>query len=246
MANGGSHNGLLYGIIGALSVVVIGGGIYLLKTPDRPADVPVAATPAPPPQPAPVAAAPRPAPPPAPAAPAGPSAIQIGQARNLITDARHLASRGDFAGAEAALQNADKAAPGFAEVAQARQDIAQMRTGRGELGRLLERTRGAIARGDFAVAERLLVEAERIDANAPEVIEVRRSLRAAERQGTRQPDGRVVVLVNAARAALAQGDLAAADRALDQAEQVDPRDPAVIQARADFRAAQRATRPARN
>ena len=244
----GSPNGLLYGIIGALCVVVIGGGIYVFKASDKAAEVPVqAAAPAPPTPPAPAAATPRPAPAPAPAAPAGPSAAQIGHARALIIDARRFASLGDFAGAEGALQNADKAAPGFAEVAQARQDIAQMRTARGELGPLIERTRGAIARGDFAAAERLVGEAERIDANAPEVIALRRDLRAAEqRQGSRPQDGRVTVLVTAARAAIALGDLAAADRALDQAEQVDPRDPAVIQARADFRAAQRSTRPARN
>ena len=250
MANGdtrGTHNGLLYGIIGALCVVVIGGGIYLFKTADKPADVPVQATaPAPPPPPAPPVATPRPAAPAAPAPPAGPSAAQIGQARALIADARRFASLGDFSGAEAALQNAEKAAPGFAEVAQARQDIAQMRTSRGELGRLIERTRGAIQRGDFAAAERLLAEAERIDANAPEVLEVRRELQAAERPANRPQDGRVVMLVTAARAAIALGDLASADRALDQAEQIDPRDLAVIQARADLRAAQRTPRPGRN
>jgi uncharacterized protein HemY len=56
----------------------------------------------------------------------------------------------------------------------------------------------------------------------------------------------VTILLTAARAAIALGDLAAADRALGQAEQVDPRDPAVIQARADFYAVQRTARPPRN
>jgi tetratricopeptide (TPR) repeat protein len=250
VANGdssGSHNGLLYGIIGALCVVVIGGGFYIFQAQDKPVEPAVqAAKPAPPPLPPPPVATPRPSPPPAPAAPAGPSAAQIGQARNLIADARRFASLGDFAGAETALQNADKAAPGFAEVAQARRDIAEMRTAGGQLRPLIERTRRAIERGDFATAERTLGEAERIDANAPEVVDMRRELRAAERQGYRQQDGRVTVLVTAARAAIALGDLAAADRALGQAEQVDPRDPAVIQARADFYAAERAARLRRN
>jgi hypothetical protein len=247
VANGdtsGSRNGLLYAIIGALCVVVIGGGIYVFKAPDKPVEPPVqAAKPAPPPLPPPPAATPRP---PAPAPPAGPSAAQIGQARDLITDARRFASLGDFSGAETALQNADKAAPGFAEVAQARRDIAEMRTARGQLGLLIERTRRAIERGDFVAAERTLAEAERVDVNAPEVIEVRRELRAAERQGNRQQDGRVTILLTAARAAIALGDLAAADRALGQAEQVDARDPAVIQARADFYAAEQTARPRRN
>jgi tetratricopeptide (TPR) repeat protein len=249
VANGntsGNHNGLLYGIIGALCVVLIGGGIYVFKAADKPAEAPVqVAKPAAPPPPAPPVATPRPQPP-APAPPAGPSAAQIGQARNLIIDARRFASLGDFSAAETALQNADKAAPGFAEVAQARRDIAEMRTAGGQLGPLIERTRRAIERGDFVAAERTLGEAERIDANAPEVTEVRRELRAAERQGNRQQDGRVTILLTAARAAIALGDLAAADRALGQAEQVDPRDPAVIQARADFYAAERTARPRRN
>jgi hypothetical protein len=51
VANGdtrGSHNGLLYGIIGALCVVLIGGGIYIFKTQDKPVEPAVqAAKPAP-------------------------------------------------------------------------------------------------------------------------------------------------------------------------------------------------------
>ena len=231
--SGGGNNGLLYGIIGALCVVVAGGGFYLFKM-DRPVESPPqAAIPAPPAPPAaapaaapPPVAAPRPAPPPV---QAGPTAAQIGQARNLIGDARRFASLGDFAGAETALQNADKAAPGLAEIAQAR---------------------SAIARGDYATAERDLAQAEQIDANAPAVIEARRDLRAAERGSrptdNRPQDTRVTLLVTAARAAILVGDLASADRALDQAEQIAPRDAAVVQARAELSAAQRTGRPARN
>lgn len=252
--SGGGNNGLLYGIIGALCVIVVGGGFYLFKM-DKPVEpAPHAAIVAPPAPPAPPAAAPappvaapRPAPPPA---QMGPTAAQIGQARNLIGDARRFASLGDFAGAEAALQNADKAAPGWAEIAQARRDIAEMRSARGQLGPLIERARSAIARGDYATAERDLAQAEQIDANAPAVIEARRELRAAE-PGSRPTDNRpqdtrVTLLVTAARAAIMVGDLASADRALDQAEQIAPRDAAVVQARAELSAAQRSGRPARN
>ena len=66
------------------------------------------------------------------------------------------------------------------------------------------------------------------------------------RQGT-QPgtqDMRVTVLLAAARAAMMIGDYGSADRALDEAERIDPRDTAVRQARADLLAAQR-TRPPR-
>lgn len=262
MANDGSsgnNNGLLYGIIGALCVVIAGGGYYLFKM-DKPVEPPVqAAIPAPPPAPpappppaappvpAPVAA-PRPAPPPA---PTGPTAAQIGHARSLIADARRFASLGDFANAEVALQNADKTTPGLGEIAQARRDIAEMRTNRGQLGPLIDQARHAIERGDYGTAERALAGAEQIDPNAPAVIETRRELRAAERQGNRPPDIRpqgtkVTSLITTARAAMLVGDLASASRALDQAEQIDPRDPAVVQARAEFSAAQRSGRPPRN
>ena len=53
--SGGSNNGLLYGIIGALCAVVVGGGVYLYKM-DKPGERAVqaaipetAAQPAPPP-----------------------------------------------------------------------------------------------------------------------------------------------------------------------------------------------------
>jgi cytochrome c-type biogenesis protein CcmH/NrfG len=100
-------------------------------------------------------------------------------------------------------------------------------------------------RGDFVTADRALDEAERLYPNAPEVIDARRDLRAAQRQAN-QPgtqDMRVTVLLTAARAAISFGDFAAADRALDEAERIDPRDPAVRQARAELVAAQRARPP---
>ena len=126
MADGsasGNNNGLLYGIIGALCVVVAAGGFFIFRGTDKPTPPVEAAKPAPPaPAPAPPpAAAPRPAPPP----PAAPQIDQqrIGQARNLINDARRFAATGNFADAEMALQNADKTVPGFSETAQARREI---------------------------------------------------------------------------------------------------------------------------
>lgn len=241
-----NKNGLLYAIIGALVVVVAGGGFYLYKmdtaTPLMPSPIEVA-KPVPPPPPPPVAT-PRPTPPP-PAAPAGPSAAQINQARSYIADARRFASAGDFTAAETSLQAADTAVPGFAETAAARREIAEMRTARGQLAPLINQARRAIDRGDFVTADRALDEAERLYPNAPEVIDARRDLRAAQRQGA-QPgmqDMRVTVLLTAARAAMSLGDFASADRALDEAERIDGRDPAVRQLRAELAAAQRARPP---
>ena len=192
----GSGNGLLYGVIGALCVVVAGGGFYIYQSSQTPklapetaqAPVPAPAAPAPP-----VQATPRPAPPPA---PAGPSASQLGQARAWIADARRLAARGNFGDAETALQNADQVVPGFAETAMVRREIADMRTARGQTGRqdnrqdsrlaaLLATAQAAIARPDYAAADRALDEAERIDARDPAVVQTRHELLEAAARGGR-------------------------------------------------------------
>lgn len=195
----GPGNGLLYALLGALSVVVVGGGFYIYQNNQ---EQPLVAQ-APPPAPAP-AAKPAPAPPPPQqAAPAGPSASQLAQARAAITDARRMAARGDFTGAEMALQGADRAVPGFAETAAARREIADLASTRGDgrrdradrrqdamrIATLVEAARTAIARRDYAAADRALDEAERIDAQDPAVVRARNELQeAAARPGRR--DGR--------------------------------------------------------
>lgn len=247
MANGGTGNGLLYGVIGALCVVVAGGGWYIYKSSmalDPPLEAATAVpAPVPAPAPPPPVAAPRPAAPVVPAAPAGPTASQLTQARASIAEARRLAAAGNFAAAETALQNADKVVPGLGETTTARSEIAEMRTGRDQIGPLLVQMRRAMERNDFAEAHRALDRAERINANAPEVIEARRALRTAERQDNR-PDNRIATLVANARAAIARGDYATADRALDEAERLDPRDPSVVNARNQLlEAASRPPRP---
>jgi hypothetical protein len=199
---GGPGNGLLYALLGALCVVVVGGGYYIYQNSQEPPSLSQAApvaTPAPaPPQ---QQAAPTPAP--QPAAPAGPSANQLTQARAAIADARRMAARGDFTGAEMALQGADRAIPGLAETAAARREIADLATTRGDARRdpadrrqdatriaaLVEAARTAIARRDYAGADRALDEAERIDAHDPAVVRARNELlEAAARPGRR--DGR--------------------------------------------------------
>jgi hypothetical protein len=189
----GSGNGVLYGLIGALCVVVAGGGFYIYQS-NQPKPAPEAAQAAPVPAPAPpappVQAAPRPAP-----APAGPSASQLAQARASIADARRLATRGNFGDAEAALQNADAIVPGFAETATARRDIADMRTARGQTGRhdnqlasLVAAARAAIARHDYGAADRALDEAEKIDARNPAVVQARSELLEAAARPARPPN----------------------------------------------------------
>ena len=169
----GPGNGLLYALLGALSAVVIGGGFYIyLNNQEQPSLAQAPPAPAAKPAPAP--------PPPQQAAPAEPSAGQLAQARAAIIDARRMAARGDFAGAEMALQGADRAVPGFAETAAARREIADLRTARGDgrrdrgerrqdatrIAALVDAARAAIARRDYNAADRALDEAERIDAKA--------------------------------------------------------------------------------
>ena len=110
-----------------------------------------------------------------------------------------MAARGDFAGAEMALQGADRAVPGFAETAAARREIADLASTRGDGRR--------------------------------------------DRADRRQDATRIATLVEAARAAIARRDYNAADRALDEAERIDARDPAVVRARNELLEA--AARPGR-
>ena len=114
-----------------------------------------------------------------------------------------MAARGDFTGAETALQGADRTVPGLAETAAARREIADLRTTRGEdrrdrgdrrqdatrIATLVETARAAIARRDYGAADRALDEAERIDARDPAVVRTRNELlEASARPGRR--DGR--------------------------------------------------------
>jgi uncharacterized protein YciI len=187
-----ANNGILYGLVGALSVAVVGGGLYIAheKGVFAPAPAPVVApaavaTPAPPlrPPPPPPVATPRPTPPPA--APAGPTAAQVQQLNQLVGDARR-----------------------------------------------------AITRGDFASADRALDQAEHIDPRSSDVIAARRDLNDAQQHANRD-DRRVEGLVAQARAAIQRRDYITADRLLDQAEGIDPRDRQVQQARAELNAVDR-------
>jgi uncharacterized protein HemY len=111
-----------------------------------------------------------------------------------------MAARGDFTGAEMALQGADRSVPGLAETAAARREIADLRTTRGDgrrdrgdrrqdatrIATLVETARAAIARRDYGAADRALDEAERIDAGDPAVVRTRNEfLEAAARPGRR-------------------------------------------------------------
>ncbi len=231
-----NHHRLHYGIIAALCVVIAAGSLFIFKGVDRSAGRPPVTVAIP------VAPAAEPALPPAAAPPPAAvrtrfSAIQIEQALAQIDEARHQAARGDFDDAEEALRKAERIAPRYVETALARQEITILRTARGQLEPLITGVHRAVEREDWISAHRSLGEAEQIDALSSEVIETRRFLHAAERK-----DSRVTTLVTMARAATLRGDLRAANATLDQAELLNPRDPGMIEARAELEAA-RSTSP---
>jgi len=249
-----ASNGALYGIIGALGVTVVGGGLYIAKqegafgsldktaaatAPAAPAPAPVpvpAPAPAPAPRP-PAAAAPQPAP-----VPPGPSASQSEQLRLLIVDARRAITRGDFNSADRALSQADRIDPRSSEVIAARRDLreAEQRANRDDrrIDSLVADARTAIGRRDWSTANRLLDQATQIDPRDRSVQPARAELAAQQQQANRD-DRRVDGLVEQARAAMSRHDYGAADRLLDQAENLDRHDRDVQQARAELNAAQR-------
>ena len=249
-----ADNSALYGIIGALGIVVVGGGAYIAKQHgafDPPATTAAvtapAPTPAPPPPPPapkpPVVVMPQPAPPPPQPMPAGPTAAQAEQLRQLVLDARHAITRGDFSSADRALDQAERIDPHSSDAIAARRDLrdAQQRAQREDrrVDAMVAEARVAIARHDYAAADRLLDQAEKVDARDHDVLQARAELNAARQQAGRDNDRRVDGLVAQARTAIAHHDYAAADRLLDQAEHIDARDRDVLQARAELNAATR-------
>jgi hypothetical protein len=192
-------NGALYGIIGALGAVVIGGGLYIARqegafapvAPPAPASTqPVSPAPV---SPAPVAQAPTlPAPRPPSAAPAPPAAPPgASTARDnrridsLLADARAAMARHDHAMANRLIDQAAQIDPRDRAVQQARADLAaaQQQSDRDNrrVDLLLAQARAAIARHDYALADRLLDQAENIDVRDREVQQARAELNAAQR-----------------------------------------------------------------
>jgi len=188
-----ANNGPLYGIIGALGVAVIGGGLYIANDKGAftapPPAVATAPTPAPVPPPAPAlrppVVAPQPAPPPV--VPAGPSAAQVQQLNQLVVDARRAITRGDFASADRALDQAERIDPRSSDVVAARRDLrdAQQHANRqdNKIDGLVAQARAAIARHDYVQADRLLDQAEGIDSRDRDVQQARAELNAVSRPG---------------------------------------------------------------
>ncbi len=186
-----ASNGMLYGLVGALGVAVVGGGLYIANDKGafttKPAPV-VAPAPAPvATPPAPVLRPPVATPAPQPAAPSGPSASQVQQLNTLVLDARRAITRGDFASADRALDQAERIDPRSSDVIAARRDLrdAQQHAQRqnsqqdNRVEALVAQARAAILRHDYVTADRLLDQAEGIDSRDREVQQARAELNTA-------------------------------------------------------------------
>lgn len=178
-----ASNGALYGIIGALAIVVAGGGVYIAKQNGAfGASTPAAIQP--PPAPAPIAAAPPQPVPQPPAPPGNASQAEAHIAHQLVGDARRAIARGDFNSAGGSLDQAERLDPRSAEVIDARHDLreAQQQAQRQDrrVDGLVGQAREAIQHHDYGAADRLLDQAEKIDARDRDVLQVRAELNTAQ------------------------------------------------------------------
>ena len=161
------------------------------------------------------------------------SPAEIDRIAQLLGEARRLARDGKFAEAKATLDKVDAIRPRLAETTQIRREIEQMSTPQGQLALQLDRARSAIAQDDRATADKALAEAEKLNPQAPEIAELRQALKDVEQKDARR-HRRIAELLTEMRQALARHDFAAADRALNEAERLDIRDPTVDRARVEL------------
>ena len=232
-----------YAAAAVLTVVVVVGAFYFF---DRSGTAtPAASAEATnPPATAPSAAAAKPASKPAtatanPDEAAVPSAAQTDQVARLLGDARRLAQDGDFAGAKAALDKADKVMPGSPDTAAVRADVAKMSTPEGQLALQLDRARSAIAQDDTPAAEKALAEAERLSPQAPEIASLRQTLQDAQQKDAHRSE-HVAALLKDMRDAIARHDFKSANGAFNEAERINVRDPSIEPARVELAKARNA------
>ncbi len=165
--------------------------------------------------------------------------LRQAEARRLIAEARRFAQVGDFIHAEEMLRDADKQVAGFAETAQARREIAALRTERGQRYRERYQYTAAIdqafATEQFWEAERLLAEyAQRFNQDDEYRARAARlaQLRAAGPYQARINEARADIA--RARQAMDRNDFVEAERQLALADRAAPGFPETAQARAEL------------
>ena len=169
---------------------------------------------------------------------------RLNQSRNMIGNARQAMDRGDFVEAERLLVLADQSAPGFPEVNQARADLSRRRVAAEQqqdgIRLILAAIDAAFQRRQYDDAERAIEDGRRRYGSYSGWADLQRRT-ASARQGNDQQaselrlqNARALELVAAARRSTAQGDFAAAERALAEANVVSTSMPEVAIARAEL------------
>jgi hypothetical protein len=169
---------------------------------------------------------------------------RLTQARGFIANARQAMTRNEFAEAERQLERADRAAPGFPEINQARAELSRRRIvaerQQDEMRLLIAAIEASFQRRQYDDAERAIADGRRRYAGYPVWDELQgRSVaarRGDDRQGAEQRARTVkaMELVTAARRSTTQGDFAAAERALTEANTLAPRMPEIAAANAEL------------
>jgi uncharacterized protein HemY len=151
----------------------------------------------------------------------------------LIGEARRQAAAGNFAQADAWLDQARKAAPDLPEVEQARREVDQLRTPEGSLAAQLQRARLAIEHDDAPAAEAALAEASKLRPDAPEIATLRAALQQSQERAAKR-ESRIAQALQRMREAMARRDFGAADSALNEAERIDIQNPSIRRARGEL------------
>lgn len=171
--------------------------------------------------------------------PVMPTAAQADKILLLLGQARQYAADGKFSEADAALDMADKVVKDQPQVAEARRDVAQLKTPEGQLAIQLTRAELAVEHGDKDAAEKALAAVEKLKPDAPEIAELKAKLEKNRSQDTRR-DSRLTRHLTTMREAISRGDFAAADSELNTAERIAVDDPEVQKARRELNRARNA------
>ena len=119
--------------------------------------------------------------------------------------------------------------------------IAELATPEGQFAIQFDRACTAVGNDDYAEAEKVLAEAERLKPEAPQIAELRQAMQAAQQKEARR-SSQVTELLAAMREAIARKDVAGADRAFNEAARIDVLDPALDEARVELAHAHEAAR----
>jgi hypothetical protein len=175
---------------------------------------------------------------------AGPYQARLTEARNRIATARQAMERRDFVEAERQLALADRVAPGFPETAQARADLSRQRIAaqkqQDDLRLVLAAIEGLFQGRQFDEADRIIDEGRRRFGSYGGWGDLQNRAASARRGDPRQANelraenSRALELVTAARRSIAQGNFAAADKSLDEAEAIRSDMPEIVIARAEL------------